>query len=495
MRYAGRGFRVTRADALMMLTMLIWGINITSVKIAVSALPPLGFGLLRYALASSMLFAILKWREGSLHVRRSDLGWMIPAGAIGIGCNQIAFLLGIRMMSASLAAIVLATTPLITACLATVVAHERLRPRALVALLISFCGVVVVILGQGDRMSASWAGGLLILAAGVTLALGAVWAKWPLRTCSPLRVTAWMAFFGGLALLPPGLPALATVTPSSITPLITAAIAFTVLGSTVLGNMAWNYAVQQLGATRTAAYTYLQPVVAVAIAAVLLGERLTPVQFLGGAVVLLGLLLYAGPRVPRPGADAPPEEALSERTASLLLTPCLPRALLSAIIGAVRLSVCYCSNRSIPSGVSHMANEEHVVVLKQGTAVWRRWREKNDGSHPDLAGASLAGVRLNRADLRGADFSGASLTFACFKSADLRGANFGGAALEAVDFGGANLEGASLRNANLHGANLRGASLRNARLEGANLANANLADADLTGVDLTDVELHASKRT
>src|SRR5919202_3611357 len=154
------------------------------------------------------------------------------------------------------------------------------------------------------------------------------------------------------------------------------------------------------------------------------------------------------------------------------MVPGLQRALLSAIMGTVRLSVCYWSNRSIPPGVRHVANEEHVVVLKQGTAVWRRWREENDGSHPDLAGASLEGVRLNRADLRGADFSGASLTFACFKSADLRQANFGDAALEAVDFGGANLEGAFLRNANLHGANLQGANLRNARLEGANLANA-----------------------
>jgi drug/metabolite transporter (DMT)-like permease len=54
-------------------------------------------------------------------------------------------------------------------------------------------------------------------------------------------------------------------------------------------------------------------VVAVAIAAVLLRERLAPVQFLGAAVVLLGLLLYAGPCAPRPGADAP-QEALSELT-------------------------------------------------------------------------------------------------------------------------------------------------------------------------------------
>src|SRR2546428_10862890 len=108
---AGRRPRFTRADALMILTMLIWGINITSVKVAVSALSPLGFGLLRYALASGVLFAILKWREGSMRMSRPDLRWLMPAGAIGIGSNQIAFLLGIRMMSASLAAIILATTP------------------------------------------------------------------------------------------------------------------------------------------------------------------------------------------------------------------------------------------------------------------------------------------------------------------------------------------------------------------------------------------------
>src|SRR5205085_1605882 len=182
------------------------------------------------------------------------------------------------------------------------------------ALLISFCGVVVVIAGHGGRVSASWAGGLLILAAGVTLALGAVGAKWPLRTCSPLRVTAWMSFFGGLTLLPPGLPGLATATPSSITPLIAVAIAFTVLGSTVLGNMIWNYAIQQLGATRTCTYTYLQPVVAVAIATVLLGERPAPLQILGGAIVLLGLLLYAGHRRPRPQGDPSPEEAPSAQS-------------------------------------------------------------------------------------------------------------------------------------------------------------------------------------
>ena len=146
-----------------------------------------------------------------------------------------------------------------------------------------------------------------------------------------------------------------------------------------------------------------------------------------------------------------------------------------------------------------MANQEHVAALKQGTAAWRLWWEENHGTAPDLTGASLAGVRLNRADLSKANFSGASLAFACFKMADLREANFSGAALEAVDFGGANLEGACLSNANLQGANLQGANLSRANLtgaymRGADLAGANLRRANLRGTDLRGAVFDARTR-
>jgi drug/metabolite transporter (DMT)-like permease len=132
------------------------------------------------------------------------------------------------------------------------------------------------------------------MGAATTLALGAILAKRPLRAYSSLRVTTWMALFGGLTLLPAGLPALLTTPRSAITPSVLTAAAFTILISTIIGQIAWNYAIKRLGAARTMAYTYLQPVVGIAIAAILLGERLQAVQFLGGAIVLLGLALYSG---------------------------------------------------------------------------------------------------------------------------------------------------------------------------------------------------------
>ncbi len=285
--------RLTRADALMLLTMLIWGANIVSVKVAVRVILPLGFGFLRYLLAGVILLVLLRAQEGSIGLRRADAPALALAAVVGIGLNQVGFLLGIRLISASLAAIILATTPLLTAGMAALWAHEPLRWRTLLALTISLAGVIVAIATGSTRLDASWLGGALIGGAALMLGLGAILAKRPLRAATSLRVTTWMVLCGGLALLPVGLPALLATPRAAVTPTIVAATAFTVLGSTVLGQLAWNYAIKHLGATRTATYTYLQPLVGLGVAGVVLGERLHALQVLGGAVVVVGLVLYA----------------------------------------------------------------------------------------------------------------------------------------------------------------------------------------------------------
>jgi drug/metabolite transporter (DMT)-like permease len=312
----GAGTSFALADAVMIGTMLIWGINISCVKIATDVIAPLGFGLLRYGIAFPVLLLILWRQEGEVRIGRAGIGWLIAGGVCGFGLNQVAFLSEIHLISASLAAIIMATAPLITAVLAATWAREPLRPRALLALILSFAGVLVVIAGAGSALQVSWRGGLCILGAATTLALSAVLVKKPLLHYSSLRVTTWMALFGCLVLMPSGVPALVTTPWSAVTLAIGAAATFTVLGSTVFGNLGWNYAIQHLGAARTSMYTYLQPVVGVVIAGLLLGERLAPVQMLGGLVVLLGLVLYPrrralGTEVPSAGQDAP-RAALSQ---------------------------------------------------------------------------------------------------------------------------------------------------------------------------------------
>jgi hypothetical protein len=136
-----------------------------------------------------------------------------------------------------------------------------------------------------------------------------------------------------------------------------------------------------------------------------------------------------------------------------------------------------------------MANEEQLSILKQGVAVWNKWRETNPAVEIDLRDADLGG-----AELSDANFDGANLDHANLQKAWLTGAQFGSAHLNSADLREANLAGAYFRRAQLNGANLSKASLwdanlRQAALAGANLSNANLVDANLNHADLRDADL------
>src|SRR5258708_28513075 len=143
---------------------------------------------------------------------------------------------------------------------------------------------------------------------------------------------------------------------------------------------------------------------------------------------------------------------------------------------------------------STMANQEHLELLKQGTAVWNAWREQHPEIQPDLyeadlSRADLSGVNLYRADLREADFFGANLSGADLFEANLTQAFLSIARLKGADLGGANLYEARLKGADLSGADLSGANLFGADLSYANLTGANLIEADLSGATLVRTNL------
>lgn len=154
-----------------------------------------------------------------------------------------------------------------------------------------------------------------------------------------------------------------------------------------------------------------------------------------------------------------------------------------------------------------MANEEQLALLRQGVAVWNRWRKAYDVPSPDLKQTDLRQVRLNRANLHGADLRGTNLSEAslvganlCFSNltqanlsgARLRGAYLSNATLTLTNLSGADLYSASLNKANLSGADLNGAKLTRAQLVRANLTNAILTQCSVYGIALWNVQLEGA---
>lgn len=151
-----------------------------------------------------------------------------------------------------------------------------------------------------------------------------------------------------------------------------------------------------------------------------------------------------------------------------------------------------------------MANQEQLNILKQGIAVWNKWREKNsnvvvDLSDADLRGIDFAGLFYDdnpfhhiKANLRGGIFIRAQLRRADLRGADLSEANLSFANLEEAYLNGALLTRADLRGAYLFETKLRYADLGKANLEGANLYGADLSGARLIGADLTNVQFNSA---
>jgi hypothetical protein len=131
-----------------------------------------------------------------------------------------------------------------------------------------------------------------------------------------------------------------------------------------------------------------------------------------------------------------------------------------------------------------MANEEHLVLLKQGVKAWNTWREKNPEEKIDLTGALLTDTDLPYADLKEAKLTGATLT----------NANLTGADLTRADLTMASLYRVNLTEANLTGADLSRADLRGALLVETNLKNANLTDCHIYGVSAWNLTLEGAQQ-
>jgi Pentapeptide repeats (8 copies) len=131
-------------------------------------------------------------------------------------------------------------------------------------------------------------------------------------------------------------------------------------------------------------------------------------------------------------------------------------------------------------GLTIIANDDHIALLKQGPKAWNAWRDGNHNIRPDLSEANLV-----EADLRGVNLSGANLNGAYLSAANLSKADLSKAHLETANRFQANLSGANLSKAKLTRmsglqVNFSGAKLPGATLDEAFFIQANLADADLS---------------
>jgi drug/metabolite transporter (DMT)-like permease len=283
----------------MLLVVLFWAGNFTATKVAFTELGPLAFTAMRFALATVVIWFIVRRVEGPAPIPREHVPRLIALGVLGNSVYQLLFIEGLVRTPATKSAMILAILPIAVTVGAAALGIEHVTRRQRVAVAVASIGVAVVLLARGGSIGGPLGLGELLLLVGVVAwtAYTLMLRSWALPL-SPLRLTAWTLYTGTPLLVLAGLPQIWRTEWSGVTIIGWGGLLYSALLSLVAAYIIWNGAVAKIGASRTSVYQCLVPFFSAIIAFFVLDERPGPLHVLGGLLIVGGVLLAKQPAAP-----------------------------------------------------------------------------------------------------------------------------------------------------------------------------------------------------
>jgi drug/metabolite transporter (DMT)-like permease len=295
----------------MLVLYLVWGSTYLGIAIAVDSIPPFLMAAVRFLTAGTVLMAWSISREGRSFVVPSRREWrdsaIVGALLLGGGMGMVAF--GEQTIPSGIAALLIAMMPVWVAILGGIFLGERLPRLAVVGIVVGFAGVAILV----GPSAVGGAGALDPLGLAACLLSPIAWATGSLFASHravlprrPLVATGLQMLLGGLALATIATFSgeltsfdAAAVTRDSIVALLYLTVIGSLLAFTVYG---WMLRVAPLPLVAT--YAYVNPVVAVILGWLVVGEAIDPRTIVAGAVIIfaVALIVTARSRMKRPGA-------------------------------------------------------------------------------------------------------------------------------------------------------------------------------------------------
>ena len=272
---------------------LVWGSTYLAIRVMVETLPPLLGAGTRFMTAGGLMLLFLAIRRGRATVRL-DRRTLLGAGLVGLllpGANAVVTVAEQHVPS-GLAALLIGSIPLWVIVL-RIGARERVAPRSLVAVLLGFVGVGLLV-RPGPQSGDATIGGLLTcVAAAAMWATGSFSSRRVRLPRDVLASTAWQMLLGGIAIAIAGLAAgeAGDVHPDAFSVRSVVALAYLVAIGSWLAYTAYAWLLQNAPLSKVATYAYVNPVVAIILGWLILGEVITGVTVAGAAIIVASVAL------------------------------------------------------------------------------------------------------------------------------------------------------------------------------------------------------------
>jgi drug/metabolite transporter (DMT)-like permease len=281
---------------------MIWGGTFVAGRFLADSLSPLFAASLRFLLASAALLLFLLLARIPL-IRPNPQQWLRLAllGFFGIFFYNLCFFYGLHYINASRASLIVALNPAVIGLASWLIFKERLGRAKVFGIAICIAGASVVIAGRNPQLLAgnvdAWIGDLLIFGCVLGWGIYSLFSKELNQSLGPVQTVTYSILLGTVMLWVTSavrgelnVSALISLGPQQWLSLMYLGV----LGS-ALAYIGYYDGIRQIGATRSGVFIALNPLTAVILGALLLGEPLTLAMCLGGMLILAGIFLCNKP--------------------------------------------------------------------------------------------------------------------------------------------------------------------------------------------------------
>ena len=292
-----------RVWAALAVVYVVWGSTYLAIDLAIETLPPFLMLSARFLAAGAILYAIAfrgAERPRLVHWRSA---LVIGAALLLLGNGGVAF--AVQRVDTGIVALIVGSVPLWMALLDRVFYGQRLAPTAVVGLILGFGGIAFLARPTGDG---SVAGMIVVLLGSLAWAAGSLYSRKAPLPASPFQGAALQMLAGAAAL---GIFGVATgevgafdVGAVSTTSLV--AFVYLVTIGSLIGFSAYIWLLKAAPTHLVGTYAYVNPVVAVLLGTLWLGEPITLTTIIGGAAIILAVALIVSAR---PVAESGPRRA------------------------------------------------------------------------------------------------------------------------------------------------------------------------------------------
>ena len=285
---------------------VVWGSTYLAMRVAIETLPPFLMAGCRFLVAGGVLFAVLRLRgappPGKAHWRNAWIsGFLLLVSGNGL------VVWAEQTVPSGLTALLIGLTPAWFALM------DWLRPggpkphaRTLLGILVGFGGVVLLVSPRGAAAHGAplnaWGVSALILA-GISWAAGSLFSKHNSNGQSPWMTAALQMLCGGATLLLLALPAgeFKGAHADAVSMQSAIALLYLIVFGSWIGFSAYVWILKVSKPAHVATYAYVNPVIALFLGRMLLGEELNARVFLAAAIILAGVVIITLPKNPFAG--------------------------------------------------------------------------------------------------------------------------------------------------------------------------------------------------